>query len=125
MPVRPLHRRVGELALDAGAESLDGGAGTGFDVTGKIEVDQAVGSVDLHFGLDIGGGLNERRQAALRSDFRDRFHRLEPDIGIGIAQQILEARQRTRPLFHEVADIFRAQRLLRGSGEECQCEERC
>ena len=51
---------VGEFAFDACADALERSTKASLDVTRQIEIDQAVGGANLHFGIVIGGSLDER-----------------------------------------------------------------
>ena len=57
---------VGELALDAGADASQRRREAGLHVTGQVEIHQPIGGADLHFGIVIVRGLDQRIEAALR-----------------------------------------------------------
>ena len=81
-------------------------AEAGLHVAGQVEIHQAVGGADLHFGIVVARGLHQRVEAALRADLGDLFDRLDADVEVRVLQQLLEPRDGVRAAFADFADVF-------------------
>ena len=75
------------MALDAGPRAAQRRGESGLQITGQIEVHQAIDRANLDLGIGIAGGLNQRIEAVLRVDLVDLLNRLQADLDIRVGQQ--------------------------------------
>ena len=73
------------LPLMPRAHALQRRAEAGLHVARQIEIDQAVGRADLHFGIVVPSRQNQRVEAALACQLGELFDHLDADVGrIGV-----------------------------------------
>ena len=89
------------------ADAPQRGADAGLHIAGKVEVHQAVGGEDLHFGIVIAGwpAISGSRLAR-RADFGDLLDGFEAHRGIRVLQQVLEFGDGAGAGLGHLADIF-------------------
>ena len=106
---------IGEFALDAAAHALDGGAEAGLHVPGQVEVDQAIGGLDLHFGIVIVRGQNQRVQRARVGQLFDGFH---AHIGVGVLEEFGQPRNGRAAALADLANVLGADILCSGGSDQ-------
>ena len=67
--------------------------------------------MQLHLGVIIGGGLNQWIEAVLRPDGGNLFDGFEPDVLLGVFQQLLKLGDGARASLGYFTNVFRAQVL--------------
>ena len=106
---------IGEFALDAAAHALDGGAEAGLHVAGKVEVDQAIGGLDLDFGIVI---VRRQDQGVQRPRAGQLLDGLDTHVDAGVLQEFRQPRNRRAAGLADLANVLGPDVLGGGGGDQ-------